>query len=158
MTYLAKNNVFHRDLAARNCLLDADLSVKGIFRYLTKANQNQWATLACQGVKTIHMVTFQRDTQSWEIYHCPWSGCHQSLWSIRFSTSDQMCGVLALLCGKSSIMARCLGIKVNWVRKSGLFFFSSKKVILHFSQSIIYRYIDWRECRTLAKTPVPSST
>ena len=30
MTYLASHNVFHRDLAARNCLLDANLSVKGI--------------------------------------------------------------------------------------------------------------------------------
>ena len=32
MTYLASHNVFHRDLAARNCLLDANLSVKGIHR------------------------------------------------------------------------------------------------------------------------------
>ena len=32
MTYLASHNVFHRDLAARNCLLDANLSVKGIYR------------------------------------------------------------------------------------------------------------------------------
>ena len=31
MTYLASHNVFHRDLAARNCLLDANLSVKGIY-------------------------------------------------------------------------------------------------------------------------------
>ena len=41
MTYLAKNNVFHRDLAARNCLLDADLSVKGIFsKPFSWSNQN----------------------------------------------------------------------------------------------------------------------
>ena len=32
MTYLASHNVFHRDLAARNCLLDANLSVKGIYQ------------------------------------------------------------------------------------------------------------------------------
>ena len=34
MTYLASHNVFHRDLAARNCLLDANLSVKGILLFI----------------------------------------------------------------------------------------------------------------------------